>query len=272
MAQSSADTTDAASGAASAAAAAPADHGDLTAITIDKVTKRYGMHRALAKVSLELRAGSVCALLGPNGAGKSTLLGILSTLVRPTSGTISYRDSSGAEPEPEQLRRHIGVLAHDSFIYGELSGLENLLFYARLYGVENPAERATALLDDVGLEESARSRPARTYSRGMLQRTALARALLHDPPVLLLDEPFTGLDRRGAQALTEALAASKQHRRISLVITHDLEAIAGVTDHVAVLQRGRLVHEERRDQAVGQADPVGFSYQELTALYHQHTT
>lgn len=241
-------------------------------IQITKVTKRYGLHRALARVSLTLRAGSLCALLGPNGAGKSTLLGILSTLVRPSAGTIEYRDAGGKQPGPVDLRRHIGVLAHDSFIYGELSGLENLLFYARLYGVEDAEERAMALLEDVGLEKRARTRPARTYSRGMLQRTALARALLHNPPVLLLDEPFTGLDRKGITSLRDALATARQDRRISLVITHDLEAIAGLTDHVAVLQRGKLVHEERREEAAGEAGNAGFSHDHLTTVYHQHTS
>lgn len=240
-------------------------------VTVSKVTKRFGMHRALGGVSLELREGSMCALLGANGAGKSTLLGILSTLVRPTSGSISYRMQDGTEPEDRELRREIGVLAHSSFVYGELTALENLYFYGRLYAVANVDERAHMLLDEVGLDRKARERQARTYSRGMLQRLALARTLLHNPSILLLDEPFTGLDRTGAQALSTTLAAAKQSGRVILVITHDFEPIAGLTDHVAILERGRLVHEDRREQAIGSTEPRGFTRGELTELYHQHS-
>ncbi len=243
----------------------------IRSIHVSKVTKRYGHHRALAGVSLELASGSLCALLGPNGAGKSTLLGIISTLIRPTAGTIAYRPEQGDEPSHQELRRYIGVLAHSSFIYGELSGLENLVFYGRLYGLSDPHERADALLDEVGLDKKARKRPARTYSRGMLQRTALARALLHDPPILLLDEPFTGLDRTGSKTLGQALAEAKQKQRIVLVVTHDLESIGGLTDHVVVLQRGKLVFEDRRAEAVGKTEALGFSYDDLTTIYHQHT-
>lgn len=241
-------------------------------IEVRKVTKRYGMHRALGGVDLELRAGSLCALLGPNGAGKSTLLGILSTLVRPTTGTVHYRDDEGREPDPKVLRSEIGVLAHSSFVYGELSGLENLEFYGRLYGVPNPGQRTRDLLDQVGLDQKARERTARTYSRGMLQRLALARALMHDPSILLLDEPFTGLDRTGAAALSRALAEAKRSGCILLVVTHDFEPIAELTDHVAVLRRGLLAHEERRMGERAPSEPMaGFSQQELTALYYQHS-
>lgn len=243
----------------------------IQSIHVAEVTKRYGHHRALAGVSLELQAGSLCALLGPNGAGKSTLLGILSTLVRPTSGQVTYRQDDGHQPEHQELRQQIGVLAHSSFIYGELTGTENLDFYGRLYGLAHVARRARELLDDVGLDDKARERPARTYSRGMLQRLALARALLHDPRILLLDEPFTGLDRTGAQALARALAKAKNESRILLVITHDFESIAGLTDHILVLRRGKIVHEDRRQRAVGHAEPVGFSYEDLKTIYHQHT-
>src|SRR5690606_23286251 len=120
-----------------------------------------------------------------------------------------------------------------------------------LYEVADARARATALLDEVGLEPRARLRPARTYSRGMLQRLSLARALLHDPRILLLDEPFTGLDRTGALALGKALARAKQRGCILLVVTHDLESIGGLTDHVAVLRRGKLAFEERREHAAG---------------------
>jgi ABC-type multidrug transport system ATPase subunit len=236
---------------------------NIDSLTVSKLSKRYGYSRALAGVDLTLRAGSLCALLGPNGAGKSTLLGILSTLVRPNTGTVAYHVGDERVEPGEDLRAMIGVLAHESFIYGDLTGIENLLFYARLYQVADPRARADALLQEVGLEQDAAARNARTYSRGMLQRLALARALLHDPRILLLDEPFTGLDRAGAAALARTLARVRQDGKISIVVTHDLESIAGVTDHVVVLRRGKVAHEERRDET--------FSYAELKEIYHRFT-
>ncbi len=216
------------------------------------LTKLYGRHRALGGVDLTLRAGSLCALLGPNGAGKSTLLGILSTLVRPTSGKVAFA-ADGRELEPREVRAAIGVLAHEPMVYAELSAVENLLFFGRLYDVADVTRRSAELLDEVGLDAEARVRPARTYSRGMLQRGSLARALLHQPRLLLLDEPFTGLDRAGAQALARTLAAAKRDGRIVLVVSHDLEAIAELCDHVVVLKRGKIVHDEPRDAPFGPA-------------------
>ncbi len=234
----------------------------IDAVAIRGLTKRYGATRVLANVTMELRAGSLCALLGPNGAGKTTLLGIVSTLVRPSSGEVAYRAGATAVAEGGELRRSIGVLAHDSFLYGGLTAEENLAFYARLYEIADGERRAAALLDEVGLADEARRRPVRTYSRGMVQRVALARALLHDPRVLLLDEPFTGIDRTGAAALARTLARAVERGCVCLVVSHDLEALAGIADHVAVLRRGKLEHEERRS--------AGFTEQELKDLYHRH--
>jgi heme exporter protein A len=230
----------------------------LTRVEIQRVGKRFGTERALAKVSLELRAGSMCALLGHNGAGKTTLLGILSTLVRPNEGTVVYASEQGAAKD-EAVRREIGLLAHASLCYSELTAIENLELVAGLYGVDTAG--IPAVLDQVGLEKRARLRPARTYSRGMLQRLALARALLTKPTLLLLDEPFTGLDRGGALALGEQLGKLKEGGAIVVVVTHDLEAIAGRSDHVAILRRGSLVFEQRA---------AAYSYEELKDLYHQH--
>ena len=234
----------------------------IEAVVIRGLTKRYGHHRVLGGVDLELAAGSLCALLGPNGAGKTTLLGIVSTLVRPTAGKVSFMDTGRALEPGSELRRFIGVLAHDSFLYGGLTAEENLRFYARLYDIDQPEARIAQLLDEVGLESEARRRPVQTFSRGMVQRTALARALIHDPQVLLLDEPFTGLDRTGAQALARALGAARERGRVVMVVSHDLEALAGVADHVVVLRRGRVRHDARQDG--------GFSYADLKEVYHRH--
>jgi heme exporter protein A len=232
----------------------------IDSVRIDKVSKRYGSERALAGVTLELTAGSMCALLGHNGAGKTTLLGVVSTLVRPSAGKVTYQ-SGKDELAGHRVRREIGLLAHQSLCYGELTAIENLELIAGLYDVDGSARAIAAVLDRVGLEPRARTRAARTYSRGMLQRLALARALLTRPTLLLLDEPFTGLDRGGALALGAQLGEIKAGGAIVIVVTHDLEAIAGRADHVAILRRGQLVHEQRG------AEP---SYDELKTLYQQH--
>ncbi len=231
----------------------------LDKVEITKLTKRFGTERALGGVSLQLTAGSMCALLGHNGAGKTTLLGILSTLVRATDGTVTYR-ANGTEVTGEDVRRQIGMLAHSSLCYAELTAHENLELTAGLYQVDGSRPAIQAVLDRVGLDPRSRDRAARTYSRGMLQRLALSRALLTKPTLLLLDEPFTGLDRDGALSLGEQLGILRDGGAIVVVVTHDLEAIANRTDHVAILRRGQLVFEERGS----------YSYETLKDLYHRH--
>ena len=228
-------------------------------VQIRKVAKRYGSERALASVSLDLAAGSMCAVLGHNGAGKTTLLGIVSTLIRPTGGNVTYRAQGNAVTGAD-VRREIGMLAHASLCYGDLSARENLALIAGLYEVDGGAPAIDAVLDRVGLDSKARDRAARTYSRGMVQRLALARALLTRPSLLLLDEPFTGLDRDGALGLGEQLGVLRDAGAIVVVVTHDLEAIAGRTDHVAILRRGQLVFEERG----------AYTYEQLKDVYHRH--
>jgi heme exporter protein A len=231
----------------------------LDQVQIQKVAKRYGSERALAGVSLELAAGSMCAVLGHNGAGKTTLLGIVSTLVRPTAGGVVYR-AGGHAVEGAEVRGAIGMLAHASLCYGELTARENLALIAGLYDLDGSARAVDAAFDRVGLERKARDRAARTYSRGMVQRLALARVLITRPSLVLLDEPFTGLDRDGALALGGELSVLRDAGAIVVVVTHDLEAIAGRTDHLVILRRGQLVFEERGM----------YSYEQLKDVYHRH--
>jgi heme exporter protein A len=212
----------------------------------------YGRQRALHPVDLTLRAGEAVALLGPNGAGKSTLVGILATLIPPSAGAVTY----GGHEADGDTRRAIGVIAHESLCYGDLTGRENVRFFAQLYGVERPAERADELLERVGLTNEAGERAARTYSRGMLQRLALARALVHRPRLLLADEPFTGLDRAGVELLGKLLAEERASGAMVLVVTHDFDAVAGVADRVVVLARGRIVHDAA-------APPTGAGYADV---------
>jgi heme exporter protein A len=223
------------------------------------VERVYGRQRALHKVDLTLRAGEAVALLGPNGAGKSTLVGILAGLVQPSAGKVSY---GGAETSDE-IRGAIGVIAHESLCYGDLSARENLRFFARLYGVSDVDKRVDALIARVGLEEEAAARPARTYSRGMLQRLSVARALVHAPRLLLLDEPFTGLDRSGVEQLTSILAEERARGAMLLVVTHDFDAVATLTDRVVVLSRGKVALDEPLPKERGPAV--------LDALYRRGT-
>ena len=240
----------------SAAPAPPT--GAFQRVNLDRVTKVYGRQRALAGVTLELEAGAICALLGQNGAGKSTLLGILATLLRPTSGEVRY----GAVPHEraaQALRGTIGLVAHDSFLYADLTGRENLRLFARLYGLAAPEARAMELLARVGLE-AAQDRVVRTYSRGMQQRLALARALVHDPLLLLLDEPFTGLDRSAVEMLKELLVERRAAGAILLLVTHDLEIAAELCGHLAILKGGTVAHDARLTAPLG--------YAELKDRYH----
>jgi heme exporter protein A len=216
-------------------------------VEAEGLTKLFGRQRALAGVSTRFQAGSVAALLGPNGAGKSTLLGILSTLVRPTSGQVTF---GGARPGPA-VRAAIGVLAHEPMVYAELTGRENLIFFARLYDLGDADARARRLLAEVGLASEAAERPARTYSRGMLQRLALARALLHAPRLLLLDEPFTGLDAGGTRRLAETIDAARKGGNIVVVVTHEVAPLDGLCDHLVVLNRGKIVRDERAASPLG---------------------
>ena len=212
-------------------------------VAVEGVTKLFGTHRALANVSFEVQPGRTLAILGENGAGKSTLLGVIAQTIRPTSGHARLVDGARAL-EPKEIRARLGVLSHDALVYGELSALENLRLFAQLYGVADAPARITALLDELALVPEARVRPARTYSRGMLQRLALARALLHDPPVLLLDEPTTGLDRKGAAAFADVLARARTAGRTIVVVTHDVDWLDGRVDHILALKKGRVVRDE----------------------------
>ncbi len=209
----------------------------------EKVSKIYGRHRALHQVSLALEPGSVTALLGPNGAGKSTLLWIFSTLSQPTSGELFLGDLP--PHRAKEARGSIGLLSHSSLSYGDLTALENVSFYARLYGEKAPEEAAAKLLCEFGLEK-ALHRQAKTFSRGMTQRLGLARALVGTPELVLLDEPFTGLDRASTQTVVERIKALRDQGAMVLMISHDMATSAILADRQAILRRGRLIslHEQ----------------------------
>ena len=188
---------------------------------------------------MTLRGGELIGLLGPNGAGKSTLLGVLATLIRPSRGTVMYGDRS-AEDGGASLRATIGFLSHDLQLYAELTARENLEFFAGLHGLDDPAACATRALTQAGLETRGDD-VVHGFSRGMRQRLALERALLHQPRLVLLDEPFTGLDEPSGRALSGRLRALREEGRIVLLATHDIEAVEGLLDRAFLLRDGRMV-------------------------------
>jgi heme exporter protein A len=229
------------------------------ALTLRAVGKTFGRHRALIDLSLRFESGEVAVVLGPNGAGKSTLLGILSTLVRPTTGELAFGDQ--ALTRQSSLRSTIGYVGHEPGIYGDLTARQNLELFAALHGV--PQDRVEPMLARVGLGDVRRDATARTFSRGMQQRLALGRALLPEPQILLFDEPSSALDPAGAAWLAQEIARERAAGRLVVLVTHDLEAAALVASHVAILRRGRLVLDERR--------PEGFPPATVRALYEERT-
>jgi heme ABC exporter ATP-binding subunit CcmA len=230
-------------------------------VVLRAVGKIYAGRRALHGVSARFEPGRVAAVLGPNGAGKTTLLGILSTLVSPSSGAVHW----GTEPlgRGSPMRARIGYVGHDPGLYGDLTAHENLKFFCALHGCDATPARVARLLTRVGLGDVPSDAPARTFSRGMLQRLALARALAHDPALLLFDEPSAALDPAGAAWLQTELAAERAAGRTVVLVTHDLEATAAIADQVVILRRGRVALDETR--------PGGFAAESLRGLYREAT-
>jgi heme ABC exporter ATP-binding subunit CcmA len=212
------------------------------------VSRHFGRRRALSRITFRAERGAILGLLGPNGAGKSTMLALLATLLRPTSGTIRYGDHA-AGAHGAALRASIGVLGHDLFLYPELTARENLEFFAGLYGVADRRAAAAAALDTAGLADRGDD-PVSSFSRGMRQRVALERALLHQPRLVLLDEPFTGLDDASAAALGRRLQALRASGAIVILATHDLDLAEGLLDRAVFLRDGRMVHAVDRPGAL----------------------
>ena len=214
------------------------DTADFEQVTLSDVSRFYGRRRALAHVSLTCSAGQIIGLLGPNGAGKSTLLGLLSTLTEPSAGEVRYGDRTAREAGAA-LRAQVGFLTHDLQLYPELSARENLEFFAGLYGLDRPAERVVEALASAGLTDRADD-VVEGFSRGMRQRLALERALLHSPRLVLFDEPFTGLDEAACEALVTRVGTLRVARRIIVLATHDLDIVDGLLDRAVILRRGRI--------------------------------
>jgi len=196
----------------------------------------------LQDIHLEIPTGRTVAMLGANGAGKSTLLRVLAMLTHPSRGTLSLFGSR-VTTDAVTLRSRIGVISHLPMLYRDLTPRENLELFGRLYDLNEPHGRAEDLLGTVGMTPRADD-PVKTLSRGMIQRVAIARALMHDPDLLLADEPFDGLDNPSARALQQLLGRLREQGKTLILVNHDIQHSLDISDHVIVLRRGRVVMDK----------------------------
>ncbi len=215
-------------------------------VSLQGVSRAFGRSFALHRVNLTLSSGTITAIVGNNGAGKSTLLNLLATVDQPTAGEIRYGEHS-ARSFARRGRHRIGWVSHQTQLYEELTGRENLHFFATMYGLDDVPSRASAWLERVGLADNSVDRPVRTYSRGMKQRLTLARALISNPQLLLLDEPATGLDQQASQLLRELLDDLRQRQRIIILVTHNFDLIDDLADRIVILRRGKIALERSLD-------------------------
>jgi heme exporter protein A len=224
-------------------------------ISVSGLSKRYGYRLVLRNLDLQVRRGEIVALLGPNGAGKSTLLRILATLSRPTFGQVEIAGLALAA-HAVSAREYIGYLGHQPLLYEDLTAEQNLYFFASLYRISQAGRRVDELLDLVGLV-SRRKEQVRTFSRGMQQRLGIARAVLHKPKILLLDEPHTGLDKSGASMMDRLLRETVKKGSTVLFATHDQNRALNLAKRIEVLAAGSLVSFGRKltvGQLSGQYD------------------
>jgi ABC-type multidrug transport system ATPase subunit len=224
-------------------------NGDFDRVELIDVSRHFGRRRAVSRVSLQIARGDILGLLGPNGAGKSTLIGMLATLVSPSAGSITYGGVPASEAGPA-IRGRIGVLGHELHLYPELTARQNLTFYANLYGLPVSAvvDRALDLADlsDRGDDQVL------GFSRGMRQRLALERALIHAPTLVLLDEPFTGLDDRAVGLVAARFKQLAAAGAIVVLATHDLDLADGLITRMAVVRSGRLLSDGHAGQGTRQ--------------------
>jgi len=214
---------------------------DTLALQADDVRKTFGHFTALSGVTLNVARGEFLALFGRNGAGKTTFLKVAATLVRHTHGKLHVEGVDISE-KPEEARRHIGFLSHNTYLYRDLNPTENLRFFARLYGLQDPDKRIEMLLDRVGMRRRA-SDPVRAFSRGLHQRVGIARVMLHDPSLILLDEPYTGLDANAVEILNTMLDEASKAGKTIILTTHDMEqGLRGAT-RAAIIEKGKVVFD-----------------------------
>jgi heme exporter protein A len=210
-------------------------------IEIKKLTKQADNKLILRGVDLSIKKGETVAILGPNGAGKSTLLKVLATLIKPTSGLIKVNNMDLKKNHIE-IKKIMGYLPHSSLLYDHYTPLENLVFFGDIYGVENVEQRAIALVKEVGLSFFL-NEPVKNFSRGMIQRIAIARAIVHEPEILLLDEPHTGLDQGAIAILNNVILSMKAKGTTTLMVTHDFKQAAEICDRIIIIKNGKIVDD-----------------------------
>lgn len=223
----------------------PAAPAAPVAVAVDGLVKQFGDRRALDGASFSLPAGAFLSIFGPNGAGKTTLLRILATLSRPTRGSVRLLGIDALE-EPERLRSRIGLISHKSMLYGDLTAAENLAFFSSLYNGAPDRGRINELLRLVELDHR-RNDAVRTFSRGMQQRLSIARALVNDPDLVLLDEPYSGLDPHAVELFDQLIGRVRQGRTF-IMVSHDLEKGFDMCTHALVLARGQVVVMAEKDR------------------------
>lgn len=216
------------------------------AIEARGLTKSFGSHRALSGIDLKVRKGDHLTILGPNGAGKTTLIKLLSTLSKPSGGS-AWLDGADIRKVPEQIRYKLGVVSHSTFLYTNLTVSENLRFYGRMYGISNLEHRIKEVISQVQLESRLYDRVG-TLSRGMQQRVAIARAVLHNPSIMLLDEPETGLDPHATVMMRNVLEALNSGERTVVMTTHNLERGIELADQVVILHEGKIVYQASKQE------------------------
>lgn len=227
------------------------------ALEVKKLTKMFGDRKALDGVSFSLPQGAFLSIFGPNGAGKTTMLRMLSTLARPTSGTVRVMGIDAKE-DSDKVRDHIGLISHNSMLYPDLTAMENLMFVARLYGVVDPEARVRELLRAVELDHR-RFDLVRTFSRGMTQRLSIARALINDPDVVFLDEPYAGLDPHAVEIFDELIGSLREGRTF-VMVSHDLQKGFAACTHAMMLARGRVMVCAPKDE---------LDFEEFKGLYRE---
>ena len=254
---------------------APEKPSGKAVVEVEGLVKAFGTRKALDDVSFSLPDGAFLSVFGPNGAGKTTLLRVLATLTRPSSGRVSVAGSN-LKDSPDTMRSRIGLVSHASMLYPDLTAEENLILYARLYGVANPKSRALQLLEAVGLSHR-RLDAVRTFSRGMTQRVSIARSLVHDPDVVLLDEPYSGLDPHAVEVVDDLIEVARHDRvnhlgeisndsglesansRTFVMVSHDLAKGYAMCTHALVLAQGRVVAFAPKDE---------LDFDAFSKLYH----
>jgi heme exporter protein A len=210
-------------------------------IEIKKLTKQADNKLILRGIDLSITQGETVAILGPNGAGKSTLLKVLATLIKPTSGLVKI-NGLDLKKDHIEVKKMFGYLPHSSLLYDHYTPLENLVFFGNLYGVKDVENRARKLVNEVGLSFFI-NEPVKNFSRGMIQRIAIARAIIHEPKIMLLDEPHTGLDQGAITILNNVVLSMKEKGCTTLMVTHDFKQAAAICDRIIIVKNGKIADD-----------------------------